>query len=44
VLLGELWTISPLETLVPVPAANVPAEAATSTPPLPEEMTLTEMV
>src|ERR1700757_50717 len=35
VLLGALCTISPLRTFVPVPAAKVPADAATSTPPLP---------
>lgn len=44
VLLGELCTISPLSTLVPVPAANVPAEAATSTPPFPAVTVLTEIV
>jgi hypothetical protein len=44
VLLGALCTISPPSTFVPVPAANVPAEAATSTPPLPDVTVLTEMV
>jgi multisubunit Na+/H+ antiporter MnhC subunit len=44
VLLGELCTISPLDTLVPVPAAKVPAEAATSTPPLPDVIVLTAIV
>jgi hypothetical protein len=44
VLLGALCTISPLRTLVPVPAAKVPADAATSTPPFPAVTVLTEIV
>ena len=36
--------ISPFRTWVPVPAVNVPAEAATSNPPLPAVITLTERV
>jgi hypothetical protein len=44
VLLGALWTISPLRTFVPVPAVNVPAEAATSRPPLPATPPLTVTV
>ena len=42
--LGEVCVISPFKTLVPVPAANVPAVAATSSPPLPAVSTLTESV
>ena len=44
VLLGALCTISPLRTFVPVPAAKVPADAATSTPPFPAVTVLTEIV
>ena len=41
VLLGALCTTSPLSTLVPVPAANVPPEAARSIPPFPAVTVLT---
>ena len=43
-LLGEVWVISPFITCVPVPAAKVPADAATSSPPLPATIVLTESV
>src|SRR5437588_12913441 len=41
VLLGALCTISPLRIFVPLPAANVQADAATSAPPVPAVPVLT---